>query len=67
MIKRKSVRRKAKNKENCEFGGVDSIDIIEELTNFVLYLRNSDDCQMLLKPSPTELSKEVYPTYLVKL
>lgn len=45
---------KSNCEESCKLCDDDSIDIIEELTNFVLYLRNGEDCQMLLKPSATE-------------
>lgn len=32
----------------------DTIDIIKQLIDFVSYLKMSEDCQMLLKPSKVE-------------
>jgi len=49
MVDKKPIEIEIQNKSNGH-----TIDIMEKLTNFISYLKYSNDCQMLLKPSETE-------------
>lgn len=48
------LKKQNKCDAHCKCCDNDSIDINEKLTNFVSYIKNSDDCLMILKLSKTE-------------